>query len=110
MIGHCERYHSPRFGYNAPIIVDYLLFADINIGGLSAIRPPSIYLFNISGLDQLCDRSLDRGYAALGICRNGLVGWIAAFVLTLPVTQVAVDTLRCEGQVISEDQFVIFHR
>ena len=90
--------------------MDYILFTDINIGGLSAIRPPSIYLFNISGLDQLCDRSLDSRYAALGICRNGLVGWIAAFVLTLPVAQVAVDTLRCEGQVISEDQFVVFHR
>ena len=110
MIGHCERYHSPRFGHNAPIIVDYILFTDINIGGLSAIRPSSIYLLNISGFDQLCDRSLDRGYAALAICRNGLVGWIAVFVLPLPVAQVAVDALRCEGQVISEDQFVIFHR
>ena len=110
MIGHPERYHSPRFGHNTPIIVDYILFTDINIGGLSAIRPPSIDLLNISGFDQLCDRSLDRGYAALGIRRNGLVGWIAVFVLPLPVAQVAVDTLRCEGQVISEDQFVIFHR
>ena len=110
MIGHYERYHSPRFGHNAPIIVDYILFTDINIGGLSAIRPSSIYLLNISGFAQLCDRSLDRGYAALGICRNSLVGWIAAFVLALPVAQVSVNTLCCEGQVISEDQFVIFHR
>ena len=110
MIGHHELYHSPRFGYNAPIIVDYILFTDINIGGLSAIRPPSIYLFDISSLDQFCDCSLDRGYATLGIRRNRLVGWIAVFVLALPVAQVTIDTLRREGQVISEDLFVIFHR
>ena len=110
MIGHHERYHSPRFGHTAPIIVDYILFADINIGGLSTIRPPSIYLLNISSLDQFCDCSLDCGYAAFGIRRNQLVGWIAALVLSLPVAQVSVDTLRCKRQVISEDQFVIFHR
>ena len=90
--------------------MDCFLFADIKIGGLCAIRPPPVFLLNVSGLDQFIDRSLDRGYAALGIRCNGLVGWIAVFVLPLPVAQVAVDTLRCEGQVISEDQFVIFHR
>ena len=90
--------------------MDYILFTDINIGGLSAIRPSSIDLLNISGFDQLCDRSLDRGYAALGICCNGLVGWIAVFVLALPVAQVTIDTLRRKGQVIVEDLFVIFHR
>ena len=110
MIGHHERYHSPRFGHNAPIIVDYILFADINIGGLSTIRPPSIYLLNVSSFDQLCDRPLDCGHAALGICCDHLVGRITTFILTLPVAQVSVDTLRCKRQVISEDLFVIFHR
>lgn len=110
LIGHHERYHSPRFGQTSPITVDYILFADVNIGGLSAIRPPSIYLLNISGFDQLRDRSLDCGYAALGICCDHLVGRIAVLVLSLPVAQVSVDTLRCKRQVISEDQFVIFHR
>ena len=46
MVDHFERYHSPRFGHNAPIIVDFIFYADVNIGGLSAIRPSSIYLFN----------------------------------------------------------------
>lgn len=96
MIGHHERYHSPRFGQTPPITVDYILFADINIGGLSAIRPPSIYLLNVSRFDQFCDRSLDRGDAALGICCNRLMGRITVLVLTLPVAQVSVDTLRCK--------------
>ena len=110
MIGHHERYLSPRFGQTPPITVDYILFADINIGGLSAIRPPSIYLLNISSLDQFCDYSFDCRYAALGICCDHLVGRITIFILTLPVAQVSVDALRCKRQVILEDQFVIFHR
>lgn len=70
------------------------LFADINIGGLRAIGPPSVNLLKVPLPYQLIDSPFHSGHAALGICGYLLVCWIAVFVLPLPVAQVSVDTLR----------------
>ena len=34
-------------------------FADINVGGLTAIRPPPINLFNVTGLYELVNGPFD---------------------------------------------------
>lgn len=85
-------------------------FADINIGGLAAIRPPSVSFLDVTSLHELVDGSFDGRHAAFCVFSYPLVGRVAAFILTLPVAQVSVDTLRCEGQVISEDHLVAFHQ
>ena len=85
-------------------------FADIDIRGLAAIRPPSIYFLDVPSLYELIDSSLDSRHTASRVFSYPFVGRIAVFVLTLPVAQVSVDTLRCEGQVILEDHLVAFHQ
>ena len=72
-------------------------FADINIGGLTAIWPPPIYLFDVSGLYELVDGSFDRGNTALSIFSYPFVRRIAVFILSLSVAQVSVDTLCGKG-------------
>jgi hypothetical protein len=72
-------------------------FADINIGGLTAIRPPPINLFDVSSLNEFVDGTLDRGHTAFGIFSYPFVRRIAVFVLALPVAEVTVDTLCCKG-------------
>ena len=72
-------------------------FADIHIGGLAAIWPPSVYLFDVPCLYELVDGTLDRGHTAFGIFSYPFVRRIAVFILPLPVAQVLVDALRGKG-------------
>ena len=84
-------------------------FADINIGGLTAIRSPSVYFLNVSSLNEFVDGTLDRGHTAFGIFSYPPMRRIAVFVLTLPITQVLVDALRSKGQIIFKHALVAFH-
>ena len=84
-------------------------FADINIGGLTAIRPPSIYFLDVPSLYELVDGSLDRRNTALSIFSYPPMRRIAVFVLTLSVAQVSVDALRGKGQIILKHALVTFH-
>lgn len=72
-------------------------FADINIGGLTAIRPPSVYFLDMPSLYELVDSAFDRGHTAFCIFSYPFVRRIAVFVLALPVAQVSVDTLCGKG-------------
>ena len=94
------------------MFVDYGIFSftDINIGGLTAVWPPSVYFLNVTSLYKLIDGSLDSRHTAFRIFSYPFVRRIAVFVLTLSVAQVSVDTLRGKRQVISEDHLVAFHR
>ena len=85
-------------------------FADINVGGLTAVRPPPVYLFDVSCLYELLDSSFYSRHTTFCIFSYPLVRRIAVFILALPVAQVSVDALRCEGQVISEYHLVAFHQ
>ena len=84
-------------------------FADINIGGLTAIRPPSIDLFNVVCFYKFIDSSLDCRNTAFGIFSYPFVRRIAVFILPLPVAQVSVDALRRKGQIIFKHALVAFH-
>ena len=84
-------------------------FADINIGGLTAIRPPPINLFDVSSLNEFVDGTLDRGHTAFGIFSYPFVRRIAVFILPLSVAQVSVDALRGKGQIIFKHALVAFH-
>ena len=84
-------------------------FADINVGGLTAIRPPPINLFDVTGLYELVDGTFDRGHTAFRIFSYPFVRRIAVFILPLPVAQVSVDALRRKGQIIFKHALVAFH-
>ena len=85
-------------------------FADINVRSFTAIRPSSVYFFYVTRLYKLIDGSFYRRNTTLGIFSYPPVRRIAVFILALPVAQVSVDALRCEGQVISEYHLVTFHQ
>ena len=86
-MGHIELYHSSQKGRNVPMFVNYGIFsfADINIGGLTAIRPPPIDLFNVACFYKFIDSPLDCRHAAFGIFSYPFVRRIAVFILSLSV-------------------------
>ena len=84
-------------------------FADINVGGFTAIRPPPVYLFDVSCLYELLDSSFYSRHTTFCIFSYPLVRRIAVFVLALSVAQVTVDALRGKGQIIFKHALVAFH-
>ena len=84
-------------------------FADISIGGLTAIRPPAVYLFDVPCLHEFLNCPLDGRHTAVGIFSYPFEGRIAVFILPLPVAQVSVDALRRKGQIIFKHALVAFH-
>ena len=93
------------------MFVNYAIFsfADINIGGLTAIRSPSVYFLYVTGLYELVNGPLDCRNTAFGIFSYPFVRRIAVFILPLPVAQVSVDALRGKGQIIFKHALVAFH-
>jgi hypothetical protein len=84
-------------------------FADINVGGLAAIRSPSVYFLYVTYLYEFLNCPLDCRNTAFGIFSYPLVRRIAVFVLALSVAQVTVDALRGKGQIIFKHALVAFH-
>ena len=84
-------------------------FADINVGGLTAIRSPSVYFLYVTCLYEFLNCPLDCRNTAFGIFSYPFVGRIAVFILPLPVAQVSIDTLCGKGQIIFKHALVAFH-
>ena len=78
------------------MIVDYL-FADIEIGCLSSVRPSSVALLQVSFSLQFADSSFDCGNATLGVGCYPPVSGIAAFILSLTIAQVSINALSSKG-------------
>ena len=72
-------------------------FADINIGGLTAIWSPSVYLLNVTSFHELIDGPFDGRHTAFCIFSYPFVRRIAVFILTLSIAQVTVDALCSKG-------------
>lgn len=84
-------------------------FADINVGGLTAIRSPSVYFLYVTCLYELLNCPFDGRHTAFCIFSYPFVRRIAVFVLALPVAQVTVNALRGKGQIIFKHALVAFH-